>query len=424
MQNRPLEGIRIVDFGWILSIPHCCSWLGSMGAEVIRVESMKNLDLVRMVGGADGVVGPNRGAAFNGLNYSKKSITLNVASEQGRELAKELIAKSDVVTENYATGVFEKLGLGYEVLRKVKPDMVMVSGSTLGTSGPERHCTGWGPNVCAYAGLPAITGYPGGPPADLGGTWPDYAIGTMMVFAVLAALHHRNATGEGQHVEVAMGEAVTAMVPEAVIDYTMNGRETARNGNRHPQMAPHDVYACQGEDRWLAIAVANDKEWRALCGAIGKGELGTDARFATVAARLEREDEIDALITDWTRGRSAMEATRLLQAAGVGAGPVMNIREQMTDPHFIARGFAVEMDHPEVGTAHRCRPAGEVQRDARDCVRPGAVPWGAQRGCLLWAARALPRGVRTAAGRSSHLLGPPVGATSPGNNLVALSSIR
>ena len=349
MQNRPLEGIRIVDFGWILSIPHCCSWLGSMGAEVIRVESMKNLDLVRMVGGADGVPGPNRGAAFNGLNYSKKSITLNVASEQGRELARDLIARSDVVTENYATGVFEKLGLGYNDLRKVKPDIVMVSGSTLGTTGPERHCTGWGPNVCAYAGLPGITGYRGGPPADLGGTWPDYAIGTMMVFAVLAALHHRNATGEGQHVEVAMGEAVTAMIPEAIIDYTMNGRETGRNGNRHPQMAPHDVYPCAGEDRWLAVAVATDGEWRALCGVIGGPELAADSRFTTVAGRLRHVDEVDAIVSAWTRQRPAMDAAHALQAAGVAAGPVMNIRDQMTDPHFLERGFAGEMDHPEVG---------------------------------------------------------------------------
>jgi benzylsuccinate CoA-transferase BbsF subunit len=349
MNNRPLDGLRIVDFGWILSIPHCCSWLGTMGAEVIRVESMKSLDLVRIMAPADAEPGPNRGAVFNGLNYSKKSITLNVASERGRALALDLVRRSDVVTQNYATGVFEKLGLGYETLKAVKPDIIMVTGSTLGTTGPERMATGWGPNVCAYAGLPGISGYRGGPPVDLGGTWPDYAIGTMLVFAVLTAVHHRNRTGEGQHVEVAMGEAVTAMIPEAVIDYTWNGRETPRNGNRDPQMAPHDVYPCAGADRWIAIEVQDDAGWRALCTVIGRPELAADPRFATAKARLEREDELDALVGAWTREHDVYEAMHILQAAGVAAGPVMTTDDQMADPHFQARGFAVEIDHPEVG---------------------------------------------------------------------------
>lgn len=349
MNNQPLAGLRVVDFGWILSIPHACSWLGTMGAEVIRVESMRNIDLVRMVTPADGIAGINRGAAFNGLNYSKKSITLNVATPRGRELALQLIARSDIVTQNYATGVFEKLGLGYDVLRSVNPRIIMVTGSTLGTTGPERMATGWGPNVCAYAGLPHISGYRDGPPADLGGTWPDYAIGTMLVFAILAAVHHRNRTGEGQHLEVAMGEAVTAMIPEAVLDYTMNGRETPRRGNRNPHMAPHDVYRCAGEDAWLAIEVTTDAEWCALCQAIGRPELASDPRYATTAGRLQHEDELDAILSAWTRTRDAGEAMRFLQAAGVPAGRVLATRDQVDDPHFRERRFTVEIDHPEVG---------------------------------------------------------------------------
>ena len=349
MKNGPLEGVRIVDFGWILSIPHCCAWLGTMGAEVIRVESMKSPDLVRVAGPADGIAGLNRGAAFNGLNYSKKGITLNVGSPRGRELALDLIGRSDIVTENYATGVFEKLGLGYDELRKVRPDIILVSGSTLGTTGPERMATGWGPNACAYAGLPSITGHRGGPPGDLGGTWPDYAIGTMMVFSVLAALHHRNRTGQGQRVEIAMGESVTAMIPEAVLDYTMNGRETPRNGNRDPRMAPHDVYPCAGHDQWVAVAVTSDEEWRGLCAAVSRPELADDIRYATTAARLARQDELDEIVTAWTRERAKDEAMHALQAAGVPAGAVMSTEDQMADPHFLDRGFAVEMDHPEVG---------------------------------------------------------------------------
>ena len=348
-QNTPLKGVRVIDFGWILSVPHCTSWLGTLGAEIIRVESNKSLDAVRAGGPADGILGPNRGASFNGLNYSKKGITLNVATPRGHELALELIRGADIVTQNYATGVIDKLGLGYEALREVNPGIVMVTGSTLGVTGPERMSSGWGPNVCAYAGLPSISGHAGGPPGDLGGTWPDYAIGTMMVFGILAALHHRQATGEGQHIEVAMGEAVTAMIPEAVLDFTMNGRERPRMGNRDYHMAPHDVYPCAGDDLWIAIEVESDRVWRSFCEVIGRHELADDSRYATAAARLGRQDELDEIVSGWTRQRSPSEAMHALQAGGVAAGPVMNVFDQMTDPHFAAREWVVEMDHLEVG---------------------------------------------------------------------------
>jgi crotonobetainyl-CoA:carnitine CoA-transferase CaiB-like acyl-CoA transferase len=171
----------------------------------------------------------------------------------------------------------------------------------------------------------------------------------MMVFTVLAALHHRNRTGQGQRVEVAMGEAVTAMIPEAVLDYTMNGRETFRNGNRDPHMAPHDVYPSAGRDQWVAIAVSSDEEWQALCGVIGRPSLAEDPRFSTCPARLARQDEIDEMVAGWTRGRTKEEVMHALQAVGVPAGAVMSTEDQMADAHFLERGFAVEMDHPEVG---------------------------------------------------------------------------
>jgi crotonobetainyl-CoA:carnitine CoA-transferase CaiB-like acyl-CoA transferase len=347
----PLQGIRVLDFGWILSVPHCTAWLGTLGAEVIRVESMTRLDLGRagITGAADGVPGLNRAASFNGLNYSKKSITLNLATAEGRALARELVLVSDVVTENFATGVMDRLGLGYEALRALKPDIVMLTGSTLGTSGPEREATGWGPNVCAYAGLPSLTGYADGPPADLGGIWPDYMIGTLMVFAVLSAVHHQRRTGEGQHIELAMGEVVTAMIPEAILDYTLNGRLRPRMGNRDGMHAPQNVYPCRGEDRWVAVAAATDEEWRALCGAIGRPDLADDPRFADARGRYQFHDEMDAAIGAWTRRQTPYEAMHALQAAGVAAGPVMNVTDLMDDPHLRERGFVVEVDHPEVG---------------------------------------------------------------------------
>jgi crotonobetainyl-CoA:carnitine CoA-transferase CaiB-like acyl-CoA transferase len=351
VRSLPLAGVRVLDFGWILSVPHCTAWLGTLGAEVIRVESLTRLDLGRagITGCADGIPGPNRSASFNGLNYSKQSITLNLASPEGLALARDLVKVSDVVTENFATDVMDRLGLGYEALRAIKPDIIMLSGSTLGTSGPERDATGWGPNVCAYAGLPWISGYPDGPPVDLGGIWPDYMIGTAMVYAVLSALHHQRRTGEGQRIEVAMGEVVTTMIPEAVLDYTLNGRLRPRPGNRDAAMAPHGVYPCRGEDAWVAIAVATDAEWQALCRVIGCPGLADDPRLATTAGRQEHHDTIDHRIADWTRSRSPYEVMHTLQAAGIAAGPVLSVPDLMADPHLQARGFVVEMDHPEVG---------------------------------------------------------------------------
>ncbi len=349
--NQPLHGIRILDFGWILSVPHCTAWLGTLGAEVIRLESMARLDLSRagITGSADGIAGPNRSSGFNGLNYSKHSVTLNIATPEGQALARELVKVSDVVSENFATGVMDRLGLGYEALRAIKPDIIMLTGSTLGTSGPEREATGWGPNACAYAGLPFISGYRDGPPVDLGGIWPDYMIGTLMAFAVLSAVHHHRRTGEGQHIEIAMGEVVTAMIPEAVLDYTMNGRQRPRMGNRDDAMVPHGVYPCLGEDKWVAIAVATDEEWRALCRAIGSPERADAPRFADAPSRQEHQDELDGLLSSWTQRHTSYEVMHTLQAAGVAAGPVMNIADLMQDPHLRARGFVVEMDHPEVG---------------------------------------------------------------------------
>jgi benzylsuccinate CoA-transferase BbsF subunit len=347
----PLAGVRILDFGWILSVPHCTAWLGALGAEVIRVESVARLDVSRAVatGVADGIPGLNRAATFNGLNYSKKGVTLNLGTVEGRALARELVKICDVVTENFATGVLDRLGLGYEALRQIKPDIITLTGSTLGTSGPEREATGWGPNVCAYAGLPSISGYADGPPSDLGGIWPDYMVGTLMVFAVLSAVHHQRRTGEGQRIEIAMGEVVTAMIPDAVLDYTINGRLRSRLGNRDATLAPHGVYPCIGDDQWLAVAVETDAEWQALCRAIGRPDLAEEQRFADARGRHAGHDELDLAIGAWTRGQTPYAAMHTLQAAGVAAGPVLNIQGLMNDPHLRERGFVVEIDHPEVG---------------------------------------------------------------------------
>ena len=350
-RNRPLEGVRVLDFGWILSVPFSGAWLGTMGAEVIRTESQARLEEFRyeITNPADGIPGVNRSAFWNGINYSKLDVTLNLANKDAIELVRELVAVSDVVMENFSPGVMERLGLGYEELRKIRPDLIMASAYTLGATGPERDVTGWGPNVCAYAGLSSITGYPDGPPANVGGNWPDYLAGTVMIFSVLGALRHRRKTGRGQYIDLSIAETVCSAMPEAFLEFTMNGRQAQRVGNHDPNMAPHNVYPCQGHDQWIAITVSTDAEWRALGEAMGRSDLAQDPRFETLAGRKDNEEELDTRVAQWTRRHSPRDAMRILQRAGVPAGPVMSVFELMEDPHLIERGFVVEMDHPEVG---------------------------------------------------------------------------
>jgi benzylsuccinate CoA-transferase BbsF subunit len=342
----------VLDFGWILSVPHCGTWLGSLGAEVIRVESNTRLELNRLgVGGlADGIGGsPNRSAAWNGINFSKLDLTLDLSTDKAKEIIRELVSISDIVIENFATGVMERLGLDYESLRKIKPDIIMLSGSTLGVTGPERNASGWGPNVCSFAGLPYVSGYPGGPPVNMGGNWPDYMVGTMMVFSLLSALRHRDRTGEGQYIEASMAEVVVGAMPEAYLDYSMNGRIKQRDGNHDPNMAPHGVYACSGLDQWVAIAVRNDADWQAMCKSMRKPTWAANPRYETFSGRKQNENEIDRMLSEWTAKMGPREVMETLQGEGVPCGPVMGIMELMDDPHLKARGFVIELDHDEVG---------------------------------------------------------------------------
>ncbi len=350
-RNRPLEGVRIIDFGWILSVPYAGGWLGSLGAEVIRVESNARLEPGRtgLSGTADGIDGVNRSGIWNCLNHSKLGVTLNIRDPEAQKLVRELVAVSDVVIENFSTGVLERQGLAYEDLRRIRPDLIMLSGSSMGTVGPDRNSTGFGPNVCSYAGQPSITGYEGGQPQNLGGNWPDYLVGTMMVHSVLSALWHRRKTGEGQRIEISMAEVVSSMIPEAFLDFTMNGRVAPRIGNHDPHMSPHNVYRCAGDDQWVAIAVQSDDDWAKMCKVMGQADLVTDARFVTLEDRKRNEATLDGLVSDWTRQCSPTDVTHLLQGEGIAAGPVMEVMSLMVDPHFRERGNIIEMDHSEVG---------------------------------------------------------------------------
>ncbi len=353
MGNRlPLEGIRVADFTWGLSGPYSMEWLSIMGAEVILVESALRPSTTRSnaftTQGSE--AGLNQAPGYNCLNYGKKGCTINLQTKKGRELAKRIVMISDIVSDSFAYGVMERHGLGYEELKKLKPEIIVFSKCAMGAYGRERHLFGWGTAVISYGGLASITGYEEDQvPRMMGGTWPDYTIGTYSPFAVLSALYHRQKTGKGMFIDYSMCEGVMTMIPEAIMEYTMNGRVATPRSNRDEGMAPHNTYHCKGDDKWVAIAVENDEEWKALCRITGNNQWMGDERYADLYSRQQNRAELDRLIEGWTRERTAQEIMETLQGAGIPAGPAYNAEGLVADPHLNARKQFIEIVHPEVG---------------------------------------------------------------------------
>ena len=348
-RSRPLEGIRVADFGWIFAVPHATAWLGALGADVIRIESLVAPDLVRFLTGTDGSIGANRSGVFHSINTSRRSLSLNLAMPEAQEIARRIIRSSDFVTENYTVGNMAKYGLGYDDLVKIKPDLIMLSGTPLGQDGPFARTVGFGPTTQAFAGLCHITGYPNSFPCGIGGTWPDFAVGTGMVFFLLAALHYRDHTGQGQYLDLSMAEMVTTMMPEAMMDFLMNGRDQAPMGNRDESMAPHGVFASAGDDKWIAIAIASDDEFAQLCEAIGVPSLAADPKFARLHVRLANVNELEHEIGARTRQHDRDELVTKLRARGLAAGPVYNTPDVINDAAFAESGMLVNLKHGEVG---------------------------------------------------------------------------
>jgi len=348
-QRPPLEGIRVADFTWVWAGPFCTLQLAHLGAEVIRVETASRPCVTRMIPPwADGQFGVNRGGYFNQYNQGKLSLALDLKDPRAVGIAKELVATSDIVCENFSAGVMDRLGLGYAALREVKPDIIMIAMSGYGATGPEREFVSYGPAQVPLSGLSSLTGYAGRPPMHVGVSYGDPTGGLHGAFAVLAALWHRHRTGKGQFIDLSQLETTVAVLPEGTMDYTMNHTQPPRDGNRDPQMAPHGVFRCAGEQRWVAIAVRTDAEWERLARIIGHPELATQA-YRTLTARKSHEDDLEALVTAWTSGRSPEEVTRLLQEAGIPAFPSMSSKDLSADPHLGEAGFFVNLDHPEVG---------------------------------------------------------------------------
>jgi benzylsuccinate CoA-transferase BbsF subunit len=345
----PLQGIRVANFGWVWAGPVAGQTLGFLGAEVYKIESRARVDMTRgLPPFAGGVRDPNRSLSNHACWAGNGSVTLNLKKPQARQLALELIARCDVVIENFGPGVMNGLELGYEQLRQVRPDLVMFSMPAAGLSGPLKDVRTYGLSLTSLTGLDSLNGYLDGTPIPVEQAFSDPYNGILGAFAVITALHHRDRTGQGQHIDYSQQEAVMQLVGPAFMDYELNGRVAGPIENRHPLgiAAPHGVFRCAGDDRWISIAVFRDDEWRGLVEAMGSPAWAAAAEFSSCEARRKNLDALHEKIAAWTLPTGDRELAERLQQHGVAAAPVFDVSDLLNDPHYRARKTFIEVEHP------------------------------------------------------------------------------
>ncbi len=348
-----LAGLRVLELTAAMAGPWIGRFMAACGAEVIRVESRRHPDVVRLyVPPRAPELGtrPQDSPWFTDWNAGKRFVALDLAKPCAVDLCRRLAARSDVVVENYSAGVVDKLGLGWDALRRVKPDLVMLGTSGYGNVGPQRGFVTWGPNIEALSGLATLSGFAHRPCTITQYAYPDVVSALHGLVAVLAALAHRDATGEGQYVDLAHLEATIAAFGDVMSAYFATGRVPERPGNRSATAAPHSCYRCRGDDRWIAIVVATDAQWQALGRVAGLPPWAADARFATGAGRLAHVDAVDAAVAAWTATEDAADVMTRLQAAGVAAGVVQTVADLALDPQLAARRFFETLAHATRGS--------------------------------------------------------------------------
>jgi len=345
MGKKLLEGIRVVDITVYFTGPLTTKALSDCGAEVIKIETRSSHTTSRS--GRDSVM-----AGLSATNTGKLSITLNFATQKGLELTKQLIAQSDIVVESLAGGTLIRKGLGYEDLKKIKPDIIMLSTCMQGQTGPYANHPASGYKLTALSGFNHIAGWPDREPCWLG-PYTDWIAPRYNISAILAALDYRRRTGKGQYLDMSQNETGIQFMSPLILDYVVNQRVANRMGNQCSYAAPHNAYRCIGEDRWCAISVFTDEEWQSFCNVIEEPALSKNPRFATLLARKENEEELDRLVNEWTSKHTATTVMALMQEAGVAAGMVETAEDEMDyNPQFKQRHFFREIDFPGVRKFH------------------------------------------------------------------------
>jgi benzylsuccinate CoA-transferase BbsF subunit len=348
--QKVFDGIKVADFSWFGVGPLTTRYLAAFGATVVRIESGLRPDGLRTSAPyKDGKAGINRSGYYAHFNPNKYSIAVNINSSGGMEVVKKLITWADIVVENFTPGTMEKWGLGYDNLKELKPDIIMLRTSNQGATGPMAKHPGFGYHLVALGGFCYYTGWPDREPAALSTAYTDSITPRFAASALTAALIFRKKTGKGQVIDVSQLETGIHFLAPLLLNYTVNKDEGNRNGNRHNYAAPHGVYRCRGDDRWCAIAIVNDNEWKGFCDVIGNPEWTRDSRFDTFLKRKQNEDELNRLVGEWTVNYSAEDVMTLMQKAGVAAGVVKNARDIYEDEHLKERDTFWSLDHPEMG---------------------------------------------------------------------------
>jgi benzylsuccinate CoA-transferase BbsF subunit len=341
---KPLQGIRIADFTVHAAGPFCTHILSQLGAQCIKIESAQRPDIFRKPHPVYGRTGP---ASFDQVASNKLSVRLDLKKPKGVEIAKRLVAISDVAAESFRAGVMKRLGLAYDDLQAVKPDLVMVSVSSSGQTGPDSHFAGYAPLFGAWGGLGYLTGYRDGPPVEMRHVM-DHTVGLNAALATIAALHQRRRTGKGTHVDVAAREVASSLVGEALMAVAA-GTKVDRMGNEDYRRAPHGLYATGRADRWLSIAVETEQQWQALLRVMERSDLSSDPRFATPDRRHAMREALDGIVSRWCATLDADEAAENLQIAGVPAHVSWNTEDVVRDPHLRYRGAIVQVTEADGG---------------------------------------------------------------------------
>lgn len=365
--RKPLEGIRVIDLSHVLAMPTCTMQLADLGAEVIKIERPG-------IGDDSRYFGPfinGESAYFMSVNRNKKSVTLDLKQEEGKEIFKKLVKKADVITENYRANTMEKLNLDYEVLKKINPLVIYASICCFGHYSLDQQRAGYDTIAQSIGGIMSITGYPDGPPTRVGTSVADIFSGSFATIGILAALHHRNIIKEGQYIDISMVDSVFSVLENAVVRYTATGEIATRLGNGHASIAPYDAY--ETNDGWVVIGAGNDALWEKLCKAINMEELINNPLYITNDNRSKNSKQLNSLLTTWTKKKSSREIVELLTKAGVPSAEVNTIDKIVQDPNIKLRNMLVEMNHPKAGKVLVANSPIRLSKNDNNSINPAPM---------------------------------------------------